>query len=471
MLTSTEHSAPSEQMRTSRWLLPIIILAAFAIRLVVVCFTYRGLPDADKYYEQFGWEMGWIARALASGHGFSSPYYPISGPTAIESPLYPFLLAGVFKLFGIYTLTSGFIILTINSLLSALTCIPVYLSAKYSLGARGARVAAWVWAFYPFAIYFSAGRVWEYALTGLLFTTCFCIAQRLHHASNLFAWLGWGALCGLTALSNPSILSSIPFLLLLALYKVRKAGGRWLLNGALTSVALFAVLTPWTVRNYRVLGVLCPIRDNIWLEFYADDFGRAPMDTSSPPSADGRPYPATDPVEMRKYLAMGETAYLAEKQALSLDDFHNHPQYAFLVTKTLRRIVYYWTGYWSFSAEELQAQPFAPENCFYVSCMTLLMLFGISRFWRQNRAALLPYLVLIVIFPITYYLTKPIMDYRQAIEPAVVVLVVSGMLPWRRLQPGRFMSWVGAHRALEPEFAASSAGSIGVLTDSVAQES
>jgi hypothetical protein len=159
-------------------------------------------------------------------------------------------------------------------------------------------------------------------------------------------------------------------------------------------------------------------------------------------------------VELRKYLAMGETAYLAEKHSMSLDDFHHHPHYAFLVTKTLRRIVYYWTGYWSFSAAELQAQPFAPENCFYVSCITLLMLRGTRRFWRQNRTALWPYLVLICIFPLTYYLTKPIMDYRQAIEPAVVVLVVSGVLPWRRIRSGKLIQWAGAERALEPEFAA-----------------
>jgi hypothetical protein len=41
----------------------VIILIAFSIRLVVVCFTYRDLPDADKFYEKFGWETGWIARA------------------------------------------------------------------------------------------------------------------------------------------------------------------------------------------------------------------------------------------------------------------------------------------------------------------------------------------------------------------------------------------------------------------------
>ena len=390
--------------------------------MIVVVATYRDIPDADKFYERFGWEMGWIARALASGHGFSSPYYPFSGPTAIESPLYPGLLSIVFRLFGIYSLSSAFVILTINSILSTLTCIPVYFSAKYSLGARAAKFAAWVWALYPFAIYFSAGRVWEYSLTGLLFTTCFCIAQRIHQSARPLAWIGFGALYGITAHSNPSIMSTLPFLLGFALWQVHKAGKRWMLNGALTVLAFVAVLTPWTIRNYRALGVVVPIRDNIWLEMYADNFGNSPNDHTSPPSCDNRPYPASDPAEMKKYLAMGEIPYLNEKHALSMSDFQNHPHYKFLVVKTLRRVVYYWTGFWSFSAQELRDQPFTPETVFYVSTVTMFMLVGIVSLWRSNRAAVIPYLLLIGTFPITYYLTHPMMDYRQPIEPAVIVL-------------------------------------------------
>ncbi len=423
------------------------MLAALAIRLVVVCFTYRDLPDADKLYEQFGWEMGWIARALASGHGYSSPYFPWSGPTALQPPLYPALLSVVFRLFGIYSLTSGFFILTLNSLFSALTCIPVYFSAEYSLGKRGAKIAAWTWAFYPFAIYFSAGRVWEYALTGLLFTTCFCIAQRIHRATNPFAWLGWGALFGVTALSNPAVLSTLPFLLLLALYQAHRSGRRWLLPGALTALAALAVLTPWTVRNYRVLGILCPVRDNFWLEIYTDNFGDAYLDRSSPPSADNRPYPASSQAEMRKFLAMGEPAWLAQKHALAIDDLEHNPRYSFLAYKTMRRVLYYWTGFWSFSSEELKDQPYEPANVFYIGCVTLLMLRGIRRFWRFNRTAVLPYLVLIGFFPLTYYITHPLMDYRHPIEPAVIVLAISGAVPWKRLQPGHSSQWIGAERA------------------------
>lgn len=425
-------AARAEKASLFRAQVPLAILAAFAIRLLIVIFTYRDLPDADKHFEAFGWEMGWVARALASGHGFSSPYYPWSGPTAMQPPLYPFLLSLVFRLFGIYTLISAFVTLTINSLLSALTCIPVYFSAKYSLGPRPARIAAWVWAFYPFAIYFSAGRVWEYSLTCLLFTTGFCIAQRIHAARSPLAWLGWGALAGVTALSNTTTLSTLPFLLALALYCAHQSWRRRILNGALTLVAALAVLTPWTVRNYRALGVIVPVRDNFWLEIYIDNFGNAYLDHTSPPTAGGRGYPADSPAELQKYLKLGETAYLAEKHALALYDLRHNPRFGFIALKTLRRIVYYWTGYWSFSAEELRDQPYAPWNVLYVSSMTILMLLGVRRVWRLNRAACLPYLILIGAFPITYYVTHPLMDYRQPIEPAVIVLAVAGVLSLRR---------------------------------------
>jgi len=426
-----DHTEQPQEMRWLRRLLPVFAVA-IAIRMVVVFFTYRDLPDADKFYEAFGWEMGWIARALASGHGFSSPYWPWSGPTALESPLYPSLVSLVFRLFGIYSLTSAFVVLTINSILSTLMCIPVYFSAKYALGERAARIAAWTWALYPFAIYFSAGRVWEYALTGLLFSTCFCLAQRLHQWTNPWAWAGFGALYGLTAHSNPSIMSTLPFLLGFALWQAHREGKRWVLNGAVTMLAFFAVLTPWTIRNYRALGVLCPIRDNIWLELYADNFGNSINDNTSPPTCDNRPYPASNPDEMKKYLAMGEIPYLAEKHSMALHDLKYNPHYKFLIVKTVRRVIYYWTGFWSFSAKELNDQPFTPELAFYISSMTLLMLLGTRTMWRNNREAAMPYLLLITTFPITYYLTHPMMDYRQPIEPAVIVFAVAGALSLKR---------------------------------------
>jgi len=430
-------SAPivvADQRIELRWRLPVVVLAAFAIRLIVVISYFRQLPDANLHYEQFGWEVGWVARALASGHGFSSPVYPITGPTAMVPPLYTFLLAGIFRLFGIYTLTSGFIILSLNSLFSSLNCIAVYFSARYSLGRRSAMVAAWAWAFYPFAIYFSADRVWEYSLTSLLFTTCFCIAQRIHSASKWTAWAGFGLLYGLTAHSNPCVLSVFPFLLALALWKSRNAGLPWLRNGAAAAFALVLALTPWTIRNYRALHVLCPVRDDYWINIYAGNYDNtSPINPPSNPSA----HPPSNPAEMQKFLDMGEIPYLAEKHALAAAWIRSHP--ADFVHAIARRAVYYWTGYWSFRAEYLAIEPTELPNMFYVCSVTLLVGLGIRRLWRQNRSALPPYLVLILIFPITYYLSLVLMDYREPIEPAIVVLAVAGALP------SRFLS----HRGIE----------------------
>ena len=418
----------------ARTRLLLILLTAFLARLVLVCFTYKYLPDADKLYERFGWEMGWIARALASGHGFSSPYYPWTGPTAMQPPLYPFLLSIVFRIFGVYTLTAAFVILSLNSLMSSLICIPIYFSAKFSLGQRAAFIAAGVWALYPFAIYFSAGRVWEYSLTGLLFTTSFCIAQRIHRSLSPFAWIGWGALAGLTALSNPSTLATLPFLLILALWQVRSSGHRWFMKGVLTAATAVVVLLPWTIRNYKALGILCPVRDNFWLEVYDDNGGDASLDPSFA-------HPSSNPAEMQKFLSMGEANFLREKHQLAIDSLRNHP--GFFVHKTVRRFFYYWTGFWSLSSKEIHEQPYEPANILYVCTITFFMLRGARRLWRLERTAVLPYLSLLCIFPITYYLTHPLMDYRQPIEPAIIVLAIAGAIPLKRIAAARPTAWTG----------------------------
>jgi 4-amino-4-deoxy-L-arabinose transferase-like glycosyltransferase len=420
---------------------------AFAVRLAVVLFLCRRIPDSNWSFEQFGGEVGWVARSLAGGHGFSSPFSPWSGHTAMVPPLYTFLLAGVFRLFGVYSPASAFVILSINSLLSALTCIPVYFSAKHSLGMRGARVAACVWAFYPLSIYFSAAHVGDYALTALLFTTCFCIAQRIHSAPNPAAWMAWGLLYGLTALSNPSVLSVLPFLIALALWKMRRYGSLWVLNGALTLVAAGAVIAPWTIRNYLDLGALSPVQDNYWLGFYAGNFG----DSSSPNPASANP--ASNPVQMEAFLRMGEPAYLAQKHTLAAEWVRRHPlSFAGIAA---RRVLYFWTGFWSFSRDYMQRGSVNFSGLVFLVSITLLMLRGVRRFLRLNSSAGLPYLVLVGIFPIAYYLSHSVIGFRQPIEPAILVLALAGLFPLRRVHSGsptpRDHQWIGEERALEPE--------------------
>lgn len=400
------------------------VLAALLVRLFVVAFVFRDQTDPTDHYAQFGWEMGWVARSIALGHGFSSPFFPATGPTALVPPLFPYLIAGIFHVFGLYTAKAAFAILFINSLLSALTCAPIYLSARYAWGDRVATLAAWAWVLYPYSIYFSAARVWDYALTGLLFTTCFYVAQRLHDQKRSIAWLGFGVLYGVTMLANPSVLPMFPIFLLFALFQRRRVGARWLLHGAVAVLGALAVLTPWTVHNYRALHVVRPVRDNFWMECWAGNNG----DTFE--SNAKWAHPASSAVEMRRFIAVGEIPYLAEKQALAVDFIRQHP--VFFVGVSLRRALCYWTGFWSFAPAYLQQEPLQNADIFFCTSMTVLMLFGALSFLHQDRRNALPYVILIALFPLTYYVTHASPDYRQPIEPEIIVLAVIGALSLRR---------------------------------------
>jgi hypothetical protein len=416
---------------SSRSLLMLIVVAAFALRMIIVALTFRDLTDPSNHFEHFGNEVGWIARSIVHHQGFSSPFFDLSGPTALLPPLYPYILAGIFKLFGLYSAKSAFTILTFNGLCSALTCIPIYLAARLSISARVAAFAAWGWAIYPFSIYFAVGRVWEFSLTSLLITSCFYLALTLHRDRPL-RWLGFGALYGLAGLSNPAVFSLAPVLLLLPIARLwmlrRVAGldfftspfcGDILRRASLAACGMIFVLTPWTVRNYKVMHVLCPVRDCFWYEFWSANNG----DDTNPTLA--WTHPASNPDEMALYQSQGEIQYIANKQAI-VKDFVAHNR-AFFYRLTARRIVNYWTGFWSLDPSYRRQEPTQIPNVFFCSSLTLLMFVGGIGWWRRDPVAALPYLLSILLFPIAYYTTHPLMDYRQPIEPEVVILVVVGL--------------------------------------------
>jgi 4-amino-4-deoxy-L-arabinose transferase-like glycosyltransferase len=406
----------------------LTVLAAFLVRLFVVLFVFHDQTNPADNHAQFGWEMGWVARSIMQGHGFSSPFFPATGSTALVPPVFPYLLAGIFHVFGLYTTKAAFAILSINSLLSALTCIPIYFSTRYALGDRVATLAAWGWVLYPYAIYFSAARVWDYALTSLLFTICFCIAQRLHDQKRPIAWLGFGVLYGVAMLANPSVLPMFPVFLLFAVIQRKRAGGRWLLHSVVAVFGALAILTPWTIHNYQTLHVVRPIRDNFWMECWAGNNG----DTFE--SNAKWAHPASSDVEMKRFVSIGEIPYLAEKQALATNFIRQHPR--FFVAVSLRRVFCYWTGFWSFAPAYLQQESLQNADIFFCTSMTVLMLFGAVSFWRKDQSGALPYLVLIALFPLTYYVTHASPDYRQPIEPEIIVLAMVGLQSLRKRLDG-----------------------------------
>jgi hypothetical protein len=162
-----------------------------------------------------------------------------------------------------------------------------------------------------------------------------------------------------------------------------------------------------------------PIRDGFWLEFWAGNNGDT--FTSNPAWA----HPASNPVEMQEFEAKGETAYLAHKHTIAVSFVRHRP--LLFAGVSLRRAIRFWTGFWSFQPDYLQSEPLDVPNVFFCSCITLFMLRGIWRWWKKDRTGASPFLMTLLVFPFPYYLTHSSMDYRQPIEPQIVILLTIGL--------------------------------------------
>jgi hypothetical protein len=136
----------------------MIVLIGLALRLAIIPLpNFENLMDADHIHS---WEPGNMARSLVAGRGFGSTL-DSTQPSAMMSPVYPLIVAVFFHFFGVHTAASILAVHAFDCLTNALACIPIFLLARRSFGARVAWWAAWIWAFFPYGIYFSAAWAWS----------------------------------------------------------------------------------------------------------------------------------------------------------------------------------------------------------------------------------------------------------------------------------------------------------------------
>jgi 4-amino-4-deoxy-L-arabinose transferase-like glycosyltransferase len=405
---------------TARQTLLWMVVVAFALRLAVMPFVYSERINPARDYWRFGGETGRIARSIVEGKGFGNPFFADTGPTAWLTPVFPYLLAGVFEIFGIYTKASALAILSLDCLFSALTCIPVFYIARKHFGERTALWAGWIWAFFPYAIYFSANFIWDTALTTLLLPILYLIAIHLEESPKLWRWAGFGAFAGFAALTNAVTMSVAPFLGLWAwwrLYRRRQGENLWTSWFAPGAAAVFAVLivtAPWFMRNYRVFHAFVPFRDNLGMELYIGNNGQT---WHFAPSGH---HPSDSATEWNTYQQLGETGYVASRERLALDYIQWHP--LGFVWLSARRAVYMWTSFWSFSKRYLATEPLDPPSILLCTALTILAFLGLRRAIHSKLQIALPYVIVFALFPVVYYFTHPEDYYRRPMEPFLVIL-------------------------------------------------
>jgi 4-amino-4-deoxy-L-arabinose transferase-like glycosyltransferase len=391
-----------------------ILFVALLARFLDLFFFFHAQPPHVGGY-LLGQETGSIAASIAAGQGFSSPFYLPSGPTAWVSPVFPYILGAVFKVFGTYTFHSSIAIRTLNVLFSALTCYPIILLGTKLFGDTVGTIAGWIWAFLPVAISLPVTWAWDMSLAALMLTIALYLTYTVDDRQDAAAWTLYGFVWGFTVLVNATVVSVFPGCLLFALYRSKQRGTGWLRLSSFAVLAFALTISPWIIRNQLVFHGKVLFRSNFGLELWLGNNPEVP-DTWT-----WWLHPLDSPAEYREFTRLGEVAYTDGKKAAAIQFIKTHP--ADVARFQFHRFLETWTGH-----NDSFTDIWAMRN-FTLRC-ELLMNYGLALFtfvgmliaYRKMRLLSLPLLNVIVFFPGVYYLCHTTPRYRHPMDPVLALL-------------------------------------------------
>ncbi len=402
---------------------------AVRVLYITLAHSYHFRTFQDHF--QFGWEVGRIARALVTGYGYADPFTGHTGPTAWSPPLYPLLLAAVFKLCGIYTPLSAWAILVVNSLFSAAIAPAVYEIAARCFDSRStnpirsvALWSGWLWALYPAASQYAVHWVWETSVTACLFAWTLVIALRIRNIGSATEaprnttalWSIFGVLLGMIFLSNPTLVLFLPICGLWMLYGSSNPS-RTLAQAALAGALFLACVTPWVYRNWTAFHTFIPSRGNLGAELYQSML----LEHEGFPWGITVSFVENDP-EYLSYKSLGEVAYVQQKNELAHTLIHEHPDR--FAAYALKRVYFYWVGVPHPIEKGLNGWfvEIVREMNFCILSLAGLMGLILSLHRRLPAAGLFAWAFLLL--PIPYYFITSGARFRHPLEPLICIFAV-----------------------------------------------
>jgi len=421
-----------------------IFWTAFLVRVAYIALghTYRITPF--NHHFEFGWETGRVAASVAGGHGYSSPFSGDTGPTAWMVPGFTLLLAGVFKIFGIYSALSAFVIQTLNSFFQALTVPLVYELGARTAGRRNALWAAWIWALYPGIMQYGVKWVWETSLSTMLFAAVLVLGMRMRgtgatapKAHRLRDWTLFGLLWGAISMTNPTLLLMAPVegIWILAGLPERNSLLRGTGLALLSAILCAAVAAPWVARNELVFHAFIPTRDNLGAE--------AAMALA--PGNYGLPWGATVPTvegapEHQLYARMGELAYVRMRGEMAKEWARQDP--ARFWKLVLLRFYMFWVSVPHPGGRHAAAEA-VREWAYCLGSITGVL--GLILALRRRLPAAGLFAWAVVLLPSIYYFIIAGSRFRNPLEPIFAVLTVylfeQAEMRWGFTVPGLRRLW------------------------------
>jgi Dolichyl-phosphate-mannose-protein mannosyltransferase len=406
----------------------VIFILVLAITSNVILAAV--LPKIDSW----GTETTRIAASVANGQGFSSPFRQATGPSAWIPPVYPYLLAGIFLLFGVFSAISYWMAVGINIIVHAWTCVILYRTAGEVFGTRvgcysACALASFPLLFYPLVLlhllggygggglFISPNVIWYTHLSELAIVLLIWITLHPPH------WIVCGIVWGVVALLNPTVLCLVPPF---AAWQLATRKG-WRYLGSVAFVAALCV-APWLVRNYVVFHRPIFIRDNLGVE----------LRIGNQPGHNGRwsaeLHPDRSDYELGRVVEMGEVEYARMCGQEALNTIRSRPGEFF--RNVILRVGYWWIG------NPMQSRQLGKLR--FVKYLPQLML-SLLAFWgagsalrNRNRNALL-FVAVLFFYPLIYYVTHTSDGflYQYPMHPEMLALAMSAIIREHHPTSGR----------------------------------
>ena len=398
-------------MRALATSLIFILLTAFVLRAAYGWSYVQERPRLAVAHLPFQFEPGNIATSLAEGNGFSSPFGGQTGPTAWMPPVYPLILAGIFRIFGVRTFGAFVAAAGLNIVLSTLTVVPIYFVGRRVAGIRVAALAGWLWAVFPNAIKLPVESLWDASLAAFLAAAILWATLALAGSETPAQWYAYGLLWGLALMTTPALGSLLPFLLAWLAWRSHRVTGP-----LLTLAAAILCCVPWTVRNFSVFHSFIPLRSVVGLTLWLGNHDQSGAVWV------GRLHPIDNAAERARYTELGEIEYMREKKDAALDFIGHHPGSE--IRAIWSHFVPIWTG-----GSMRPIGDFVHSGSWTLRGILLFnILAGIGAFagvavlFRSHSVYAWPLAVFPIVFPLVYYVTLGSARYRHPMDPVLLLL-------------------------------------------------
>lgn len=368
-----------------------------AAALSSICyFSYGPLPPIGG-----AGEMVALAENLALRGAYANPFETAAtGPTAVVPPLYPLLLAALYKLLGNW---SGVAALLLNYQLIGVHAALLLLLSRRLLGeSLPGYCAAGISIVLPV---FRPIPGWDTAVTadGLLLFAAVFARMPTDPRRRLRTAAAAGLAAGLLALLSPSTVAVTAVWVLVALWRARLGRLPAARLAAVFAAAAVVTCLPWLVRNRVSLGAFV-MKDNFGMTLDAsnNDCARPSLIESLREGCYQSHHPAGNRDEAQLLVRLGEVPYDALRTSTAVQWIRANPGRFLELTR--HRVADFWFP----SAE-------GGIYAYTVWFLTLATAPGLFFMWRRGTGFALPALAVMAVYPLLYYVVVSDVRYRYPI--------------------------------------------------------